>query len=101
MVRPWSDFTIIRTYTASSLLEVLHPTVPEGSTPRDNSRFGRGRHIREFCVITRIWHGATPAAKSDEYRNLMRTSPYRTTARLLATRALMRYGVSRAIPHIF
>ena len=24
-------------------------------------------------MITRIWHGATPAAKSDEYLNLMRT----------------------------
>ena len=27
----------------------------------------------EFRMITRIWHGATPAAKSDEYLNLMRT----------------------------
>jgi heme-degrading monooxygenase HmoA len=24
-------------------------------------------------MVTRIWHGATPAAKSDEYLNLMRT----------------------------
>jgi heme-degrading monooxygenase HmoA len=24
-------------------------------------------------MITRIWHGATPAAKSEEYLNLMRT----------------------------
>jgi hypothetical protein len=24
-------------------------------------------------MITRIWHGATPASKSDEYLNLMRT----------------------------
>jgi hypothetical protein len=24
-------------------------------------------------MITRIWHGATPAAKSDEYLHLMRT----------------------------
>jgi hypothetical protein len=24
-------------------------------------------------MITRIWHGATPAAKSDEYLSLMRT----------------------------
>jgi heme-degrading monooxygenase HmoA len=24
-------------------------------------------------MITRIWHGATPATKSDEYLNLMRT----------------------------
>jgi hypothetical protein len=23
-------------------------------------------------VVTRIWHGATPASKSDEYLNLMR-----------------------------
>jgi hypothetical protein len=65
MVRPWSDFTIIRTYTALFLLAVLHPTVPDGSTPRDNSRFGRGgRHIREFCMITRIWHGAPPQPKA-------------------------------------
>ena len=28
---------------------------------------------KEFRMITRIWHGATPAAKSDEYLNLMRT----------------------------
>jgi heme-degrading monooxygenase HmoA len=24
-------------------------------------------------LITRVWHGATPASKSDEYLNLMRT----------------------------
>jgi hypothetical protein len=33
-------------------------------------------------MITRIWHGATPAAKSDEYLNLMRTvaiPDYRST----------------------
>ena len=33
-------------------------------------------------MITRIWHGTTPAAKSDEYLNLMRTvaiSDYRST----------------------
>jgi hypothetical protein len=24
-------------------------------------------------MITRVWHGATPASKSDEYLNLMRT----------------------------
>ena len=24
-------------------------------------------------MVTRIWHGTTPAAKSDEYLNLMRT----------------------------
>src|ERR1035441_10213603 len=28
---------------------------------------------KEFRMVTRIWHGATPAAKSDEYLNLMRT----------------------------
>jgi hypothetical protein len=26
-----------------------------------------------FRMVTRIWHGTTPAAKSDEYLNLMRT----------------------------
>jgi heme-degrading monooxygenase HmoA len=33
-------------------------------------------------MVTRIWHGATPAAKSDEYLNLMRTvaiPDYRST----------------------
>jgi heme-degrading monooxygenase HmoA len=33
-------------------------------------------------MITRIWHGTTPAAKSDEYLNLMRTiaiADYRST----------------------
>jgi hypothetical protein len=33
-------------------------------------------------MITRIWHGATPATKSDEYLNLMRTiaiPDYRST----------------------
>jgi heme-degrading monooxygenase HmoA len=33
-------------------------------------------------MITRIWHGATPAAKSDEYLSLMRTvalADYRST----------------------
>src|ERR1700684_3179001 len=37
---------------------------------------------KEFRVITRIWHGATPATKSDEYLNLMRTvaiPDYRST----------------------
>jgi hypothetical protein len=28
---------------------------------------------KEFRMFTRIWHGATPATKSDEYLNLMRT----------------------------
>src|ERR1035441_9584774 len=48
------------------------------------------RHLRvldttarkEFRMISRIWHGATPAAKSDEYLNLMRTvaiPDYRST----------------------
>jgi heme-degrading monooxygenase HmoA len=36
----------------------------------------------EFRMITRIWQGTTPAAKSDEYLNLMRTvaiPDYRST----------------------
>jgi hypothetical protein len=36
----------------------------------------------EFRMVTRIWHGATPTAKSDEYLNLMRTvaiPDYRST----------------------
>ncbi len=56
---------------------------------------------KEFPMITRIWHGATPLAKSDEYLNLMRTiaiPDYRSTP---ATRGLTRYVVWRAIQHIF
>jgi heme-degrading monooxygenase HmoA len=37
---------------------------------------------KEFHMLTRIWHGATPTAKSDEYLNLMRTvaiPDYRST----------------------
>jgi hypothetical protein len=37
---------------------------------------------KEFPMVTRIWHGATPATKSDEYLNLMRTvaiPDYRST----------------------
>ena len=33
-------------------------------------------------MVTRIWHGAPPASKSDEYLNLMRTvaiPDYRST----------------------
>jgi hypothetical protein len=33
-------------------------------------------------MVTRIWHGSTPGAKSDEYLNLMRTvaiPDYRST----------------------
>ena len=51
-------------------------------------------------MVTRIWHGSTPAAKSDEYLNLMRTvaiPDYRSTP---ATRALTRYDVWKAIPLI-
>jgi len=31
------------------------------------------RHVRSISMTARIWHGATPASKSDEYLNLMRT----------------------------
>jgi hypothetical protein len=55
------------------------------------SAIGRFRHLKmfwtqtkrkEFPMITRIWHGSTPAAISDEYLNLMRTvaiPDYRST----------------------
>ena len=36
----------------------------------------------EFPMVTRIWHGATAASKSDEHLNLMRTvaiPDYRST----------------------
>jgi heme-degrading monooxygenase HmoA len=45
-----------------------------------------GVHVqakKEFTMIARIWHGATPIAKSDEYLNLMRTiaiPDYRSTS---------------------
>ncbi len=44
-------------------------------------------------MIARIWHGATPAAKGDEYLNLMRTiaiPDYRSTAGNLGAYALRR-----------
>jgi heme-degrading monooxygenase HmoA len=44
-------------------------------------------------MITRIWHGATPTAKSDEYLRLMRTiaiPDYRSTAGNLGAYALRR-----------
>jgi hypothetical protein len=52
-------------------------------------------------MITRIWHGAILATKSDEYLNLMRT-PSRSpiTARPPATRGLTRCAVWKAIPLI-
>ena len=52
-------------------------------------------------MITRIWHGATPAAKSDEYLNLMRTvaiSDYRSTP---GNKGLTRYVASKVTLHIF
>jgi hypothetical protein len=51
-------------------------------------------------MVTRIWHGVTPASKSDEYLNLMRTVAIPITARPPATRALTRYDVWKAIRHI-
>jgi len=44
-------------------------------------------------VVTRIWHGATLASKSDEYLNLMRTvaiPDYRSTPGNLGAYALRR-----------
>ena len=40
---------------------------------RPLSRFRLTRICVKFGMITRIWHGRTPAAKSDEYFQLMRT----------------------------
>jgi hypothetical protein len=51
-------------------------------------------------MVTRIWHGATPAHKSDEYLNLMRTvaiPDYRSIPGNKGAYALRRMG---AIPHI-
>ena len=48
---------------------------------------------KEFSMISRIWHGTTPAAKSDEYLNLMRTAAipdYRSTPRNKGAYALRR-----------
>jgi hypothetical protein len=44
-------------------------------------------------MVTRIWHGSTPAAKSDEYLNLMRTvaiPDYRSTLGNMGAYALRR-----------
>jgi hypothetical protein len=44
-------------------------------------------------MITRVWHGATSASKSDEYLNLMRTvaiPDYRSTPGNKAAYALRR-----------
>jgi hypothetical protein len=52
-------------------------------------------------MITRIGHGATPAAKSDEYLNLMRTvaiPAYRSTP---GNKGAYPRVVWRALPHIF
>jgi hypothetical protein len=52
-------------------------------------------------MITRIWHGATPAPKSDEYLNLMRTvaiPDYSSTPGNKGAYALRRM---EGIPHIF
>ena len=40
---------------------------------RPLSRFRLTRICVKFGMITRIWHGRTPASKSDEYLHLMRT----------------------------
>ena len=51
-------------------------------------------------MVTRIWHGVTPAAKSDEYLNLMRTvaiPDYRSTPGNKGAYALRRI---EAIPRI-
>ena len=50
-------------------------------------------------MITRIWHGATPAAKCDEYLNLMRTvalPDYRSTPGNAAERRRPETVVHRA-----
>jgi hypothetical protein len=62
--------------------------------------------LKEFRMITRIWHGATPAAKSDEYLNLMRTIAIpddRSTPGLFsaarATESLQQFGRLSHIRH--
>jgi heme-degrading monooxygenase HmoA len=45
-------------------------TRKKGTPPQSSALLQSGA---EFNMITRIWHGATQAAKSDEYLNLMRT----------------------------
>jgi hypothetical protein len=67
---------------------------------RHLKRSGRKRHEKEFPIVTRIWRGATPAAKSDEYLKLMRTialPDYRSTPANQGAYALAAW---RAIPHI-
>ena len=56
----------------------------------------------EFNMITRIWHGAIPAANGDEYLNQSEADANGCDpgSRLSATTALTHCAVSRAIPHI-
>jgi len=58
-----------------------------GTAPRPSRLPGFTSRIASLSatailMVTRIWHGATPASKSDEYLNLMRTvaiPDYRST----------------------
>jgi hypothetical protein len=50
--------------------------------PVPTSKMSGRKRPKEFPMVTRIWNGATPAAKSDEYLNLKRTvaiPDYRST----------------------
>ncbi len=49
--------------TAAPHVRVIYPA----------SRFRLSSTPVKLAMITRIWHGRTPAAKSDEYLHLMRT----------------------------
>jgi hypothetical protein len=54
----------------------------ERNRPVPTSRMSGRNRPKEFPIVTRIWHGATPVSKSDEYLNLMRTvaiPDYRST----------------------
>jgi hypothetical protein len=54
-------------------------------------------HVK-IAMITRIWHGRTPAAKSDEYLHLMRTIAIPDYAQLPATQAPTHSAASKATP---
>jgi hypothetical protein len=65
----------------------------ECNRPVATSKSSGRKRRKEFPAITRIWHGATPAAKSDECLNLMRTvaiPDYRSTRGKTGAYALRR-----------
>jgi heme-degrading monooxygenase HmoA len=72
-----------RTQSTNSVKYLAHCPDRECNRPVATSNLFWTQTTRlEFNMVTRIWHGATPATKSDEYLTLMRTiaiPDYRST----------------------